>query len=174
VLTSLALMAAPSWAAKGGNSANAKLCEPGGYPGLLFNQHGESFKNEGQCTKAGAHGQLAGVNLVTGPVTSTARNTFFKADFSGFGFKPGTEAFGCVFYSGPSPPGGTLCTTNEFEGVALGGALIVAADGTFSGGAGSPGFPCGVESAPIDHLFVQALTASNVLITKEFPPPSGC
>jgi hypothetical protein len=27
VLASLALIAAPSWAAKGGNSANSKLCE---------------------------------------------------------------------------------------------------------------------------------------------------
>jgi len=30
VLMSLALTAAPSWAAKGGNSANAALCEPAG------------------------------------------------------------------------------------------------------------------------------------------------
>jgi len=30
VLASLTLSAAPSWAAKGGNSAHSKLCEPGG------------------------------------------------------------------------------------------------------------------------------------------------
>jgi hypothetical protein len=32
VLASLAFAPAPSWAAEGGNSANAKLCAPGGYP----------------------------------------------------------------------------------------------------------------------------------------------
>ena len=48
VFASLALMAAPSWAAEGGNSANAKLCQPGGYPGALLAQDGSAFKNVGE------------------------------------------------------------------------------------------------------------------------------
>jgi hypothetical protein len=64
----LALMAAPSWAAKGGQSANAKLCEPGGYPGVLFNQQGEAFRNAGaRTTYAAKGGQIAGFNVVTEP-----------------------------------------------------------------------------------------------------------
>ena len=52
----MALMAAPSWAAKGGNSANAALCEPGGYAGVLLAQDGSAFKNAGKCTSYAAKG----------------------------------------------------------------------------------------------------------------------
>ena len=63
VLTSLALMAAPSGAANEGNSANAKLCQPGGYPGVLFNQQGEVFKNARACTKYAAKGGRLGIRI---------------------------------------------------------------------------------------------------------------
>ena len=58
VFASVALMAAPSWAAKGGNSANAKLCKP--ESAALVAQDASHFKNAGACISYAAKGgQLA-------------------------------------------------------------------------------------------------------------------
>jgi hypothetical protein len=159
VLASLALMAAPSWAAKGGNSANAKLCEAGGYPGVLLNGHGESFKNEGQCTKAGAKGELAGVNAVAGPAVGFGGGTFrfFPASYSGFGLKPGTRACPGAIY-------GRVRTCFP---------EVVNSDGTFSF---SATLPCELEpeSGKVGSVVVDGTTAAGTLFARKFPPPSGC
>jgi hypothetical protein len=42
-------------AAKGGNSANAKLCQKGGWMNLQGSD-GTQFKNQGKCVSFGAHG----------------------------------------------------------------------------------------------------------------------
>jgi hypothetical protein len=47
--------AAPAVAAKGGNSANAKLCQKGGWQNL-FQSDGSGFASEGDCVSYGAHG----------------------------------------------------------------------------------------------------------------------
>jgi hypothetical protein len=160
VLASLALMAAPSWATKGGNSANAALCEPGGYPGVLFNQQAEGFKNAGACTKYAAKGgQIAGVNATHG---SQNNGGTFDASWSGFGLKPGSSVNGCSKYS---PEGFEPCYPTT-----------VASNGTFFVDA-SP--PC-EEEFPIDgfekvgHLVVEATTAEGTFFVREFPPPSVC
>jgi hypothetical protein len=164
VLASLALIAAPSWAAKGGNSANSKLCEPGGYPGVLLNGHGEAFKNEGQCTKAGAHGELVGVNIVAGPVVAHE----FTETCSGFGLKPSATAFCFVHWE------------DEFGSSAAGGGKSpVEANGTWTL-AENEKHPCvGVFTIfelhlPVVGLFVEATTAEGVRFKQTFPPPSGC
>jgi hypothetical protein len=153
VLASLALMAAPSLAAKGGNSANAKLCEPGGYPGVLFNQLGEGFKNAGACTKYAAKGgKLAGVDAVA----ELAVGGSFNATCSGFGLAPPNLETDCVaFYS--SGASSTVPKQN-------------AADGTVSI---SATFPCTHEGSKVDALVVIAVTAEAEVI-REFPPPNGC
>ena len=158
VLASLALMGAPSWAARGGNSANAALCRPGGYPGLLLAQDGSAFKNSGKCTSYGAHGgEIAGVNAVAGSVEAG----FFEASYSGFGLKPETLVFACATYS---PAGVTECVEPE-----------VAEDGTFSA---REEFTCVVFTVgsrnKVSNLFVQATTAAGVSFTRIFPPPAGC
>jgi hypothetical protein len=160
VLASLAFAVAPSWAAKGGNSANAKLCH-GGYPGVLLAQDGSAFENDGKCTSYGAKGgQIAGVDAVAAP----AEGGFFEANYSGFGLKPGTVVFACDTYS---PSGVTECVTPEPE---------VAGDGTFSEKEES--FPCILfkegSRSRVSNLFVQATTAAGVSFTRSFPPPAGC
>src|SRR5262249_9862232 len=84
VLTSLALMAAPSWAAKGGNDGNAKLCGPGGYPGALLAQDGSVFKNAGKCSSYAAKGgQIVGVNAAAGAMIENSSPPAFEASYSG-------------------------------------------------------------------------------------------
>lgn len=156
-VASLALMAAPSWAAQGGNSANAELCH-GGYPGVLLGQDGSAFKNAGKCTSYGAKGgQFAGVNAVVGPIEFG----LFEVTYSGFGLKPGTEVLGCGTYS---PSGELVCIEPA--------PPVVAADGTFSE---FEGLPCKLlNGSKVSGLFVEATTASGVLFKREFPPPAGC
>jgi hypothetical protein len=157
VLASLAVMAAPSWAAKGGNSANAKLCEPGGYPGVLFNQHAETFKNEGKCTSYAAKGgRLVGVDAVAEPAVAGE----FAETCSGFGLKPVSpfvNNFGC----------GAV-----YEGAIDRTDVSVAADGTASA---SVTLPCTEQFGnKVSALVVFAETAEGTFFGREFPPPSGC
>jgi hypothetical protein len=159
VLVSLALMAAPSWAA-GGNSANAKLCQAGGYPGDLLAQDGSAFTNDGKCTSYAARGgTIAGVDAFAEPAVGGE----FTASFSGFGLRPGQQkALACRQYGGPS--GEALCIVEpEPE---------VASAGTFS--AVEPGAPCTSFGKKISALAVEAETAAGVFFIREFPPPTGC
>jgi hypothetical protein len=155
VLASLALMAAPSWAAKGGNSANAKLCEPGGYAGVLLNGHAETFKNEGQCTKAGAKGELVGVEVVAGPVVAAK----FTETCSGFGLKPASR-FSCAASYGAN--NGRVS------------AFTVAADGTASGSIEQPCSFGRPTPEPVSALVVDATTAAGTLFGRTFPAPGDC
>jgi hypothetical protein len=50
-----AVFAGTAAAASGGNSANAKLCQMGGWQSLYTSNFG-TFSNEGQCTSYAAHG----------------------------------------------------------------------------------------------------------------------
>jgi hypothetical protein len=90
VLTSLALMAAPSWAAKGGNSANAKLCET--ESGALVAQTGSHFKNAGACTSYAAKGgELAKLEVhIKLESNCFGTSSCRRATASGFGLKPAT------------------------------------------------------------------------------------
>jgi hypothetical protein len=153
VLASLALMAAPSWAAKGGNEANAALCEPGGYAGVLFNQQGETFKNAGACTKYGAKGgHLVGVDAVAGPVVGNG----YTQTCSGFGLKPGSSA-GC----GVRRTGSSDIPFGEVE-----------ENGTFSLPIG--GACTNILGEKVTNLLVLVKTAEGTEFLREFPPPSGC
>jgi hypothetical protein len=154
VLASLAFTAAPSWAG-GGNSANAALCEEGGYPGVLLAQDGTAFKNTGECASYGAQGgQVAGVNAAAEPSVGGT----IQVSFSGFGLKPGTEVSDCAKYTSASVNG---CPRR---------LPTVAADGKF---AEELGFDCEFEGSTLTFLSVQATTASGTLFERRFPP-SGC
>jgi hypothetical protein len=88
VLAPTALVAAPTWAAKGGDSANAKLCESGGYPGVLLAQDASTFKDAGKCTSyAAKDGQLVGIDAVAEPPAEGS----FEETCTGFGLKPSTR-----------------------------------------------------------------------------------
>jgi hypothetical protein len=155
VVASLALMAAPSWAAKGGNSANAKLCEPGGYPGLLFNQNGEAFKNAGACTKYAAKGgKLVGLDAV-GTTPEGAEGAFTET-CSGFGLHAGFASFCQVDYEHGSIEKGSLTEP----------------DGTWS-----LSVPQGCEAAGLGralNMKVFAETEHGSSVVGSFPLPSGC
>jgi hypothetical protein len=150
------LMAAPSLAAKGGNAANAALCQAGGYPGVLLAQDGTAFKNEGKCTSYGAKGgQIAGVNETAG----AAEGGLFPISASGFGLKPGSA----FFIGGRYQP----------SGISFGGSLEVAGDGTFffSGGL----LPCEVVPyGKVGTVDLEAETADGHVFIREFPGPTGC
>jgi hypothetical protein len=160
VLASLALMAAPSWAAKGGNSANAALCEPGGYPGVLFNQQGEAFTNEGACTKYAAKGgQIAGVDVVAEPAAGGS----FKETCSGFGLDPSKMTICGALYDGFS-------SDNIREHNAANGTASI-----------SRTLSCAVtnhareESVKVTELQVAVETAQDKLVVGHFPVTgSGC
>src|SRR5262249_59108973 len=155
VLVSMLLVVAPSWAAKG-NSANAKLCEAGGYPGVLFNQKGETFKNEGACTKYAAKGgKLAGLDAVSGPVSEGV----FTETCSGFGLAEGSSVLCEAVYGpiglgqsgGPVEAGGTFSLTVPNQGCVEGGLGI-----------------------KVSALAVEAHTAEEAPVRASSPPPSGC
>jgi hypothetical protein len=147
-------MAAPSWAAKG-NSANAKLCEAGGYPGALLAQDGSAFKNEGKCTSYAAKGgQIAGVN----GVSLGATGGVWTATFSGFGLKPGSTTFAGYRY--------------EASFISNGGFAEVNSEGTFTESI-SEGCekPFGTATGP---MVIEATTAAGTVFIREFARPSGC
>ncbi len=158
VLASMALMAAPSWAAKGGNSANAALCEAGGYAGVLLAQDGSAFKNEGKCTSYAAKGgQLVGLDVVAG----AASGGFFPVTCSGFGV--------------PVPPG----AFGECQALYTGGSgesIIVSFPiaSTFSV---SSALPCELSGSHLVSLGLSVVdkTGAKVLFNAGgFPLPSGC
>jgi hypothetical protein len=152
VLASVVFMAAPSWAAKG-NSANAKLCEAGGYPGVLFNQQGETFKNEGACTKYAAKGgQLIGLDAVAEPAVLGVSLVIC----SGFGLEPGSPLFTCSIKreAGASNPSAT-----------------VGPDGTVSI---TVGVACTVEVGGKVTGIEPVAAVPGAQLKALFPPPSGC
>jgi hypothetical protein len=105
-------------AANGGNSANAKLCQKGGWQSLMDSSAAQ-FPSAGECVSYGAHGgaiyALASLHVepcATQPFDGLCVST------SGFGLAPTT------FVTTPLLKNGVAVTT-EF--------LIVQADGTVNG-----------------------------------------
>ena len=89
VLVSVVFMAAPSWAAKPGNSENAKLCQKGKWKELVDGK-GNAFKSEEECVAYGAKGgtpQPGTANLTLSPSTSQGNpsSTGTKNYFYDFG-----------------------------------------------------------------------------------------
>jgi hypothetical protein len=103
VLASLALMAAPSSAAKGGNSANAKLCET--ESAALVAQDGSHFKNAGACTSYAAKGGVLAkleVRLAHEAHCAGFSLPCISLAMTGFGLKPGSEAEASMSGNGES------------------------------------------------------------------------
>lgn len=90
LFASLALMAGPSWAAEGGNSANAELCQQ--ELGVLVAQDGGSFKNEGACTSYAAKGGV----LTKGEANLEVRLQFEAPHCLSIHFFPACISFGVV------------------------------------------------------------------------------
>jgi hypothetical protein len=154
VLVSVALMAAPSWAAK--EKGNG-LCARGAYPGALFAQDGSAFKNTRACAKYVAKGgQLGGVDAVAEPPVRGS----FKETCTGFGLAPSTtvaQEYRC----------GATYSNGDFTGQ----YGPVGADGTWSV---STNPPCTLAGGTVVSLQVVALDLEGSTVEREFPPPSGC
>ena len=119
--------------AGGGNSANAKLCQHGGWQTLYNSITGAGFSNDGACVSYGA----AGGEYSSLQWTATVSGGSVTMSLSGFGLLPGSEWGYNGSYSGP---GGTF--------FGLEGLGFVSSDGTISGP--SVTAPCG------DNLSVSA------------------
>jgi hypothetical protein len=133
VAVSLSVGVATATAAKGGNSANAKLCQKGGWMNLQGSD-GTQFANQDECVSFGAHGGT----IVPKP-TCTAGSEDFSgdADLS----QPTTFAGGSI--DGPYQGQGGI----HVEGISWGGFF---ADGThleFNG----------LSSAPFRLTFTNAV-----------------
>jgi len=90
VVSALALSGA-ALAAKSGNSANAKLCQKGGWQDLM-DANGAAFANQDQCVSTGATG---GAIYALAQITVTATDPQpapdgFSVSTSGFGLEPTT------------------------------------------------------------------------------------
>ena len=139
--TALALLAACVFglsqvavaSAGGGNSANAHLCQHGGWQNLYNAATGAGFSNDGACVSYGA----AGGEYSSLKWTATVSGGSVTMSLSGFGLDPGSEWSYNGSYSGP---GGTF--------FAVAGLGFVSPDGTISGP--SVTAPCG------DNLSVSA------------------
>ena len=84
------VFAGGAFAAKGGNAANAKLCQQGGWHGLMDSAT-TPFSNEDQCVSYGAHGGAI-YALASIDVELCASQAFdgICVSTSGFGLKPTT------------------------------------------------------------------------------------
>jgi hypothetical protein len=155
MLAPLALMAAPSSAARRERQANAKLCSTGGFAGVLLAQDGSTFKNGGKCSSYAAKGgQLVGLDASAEPTGSG----FINETCTGFGLKP--TAFFAFDGCGAVYTSGTVV-------IQLG---TVAADGTMSI---SDVATCHSDDE-VAYLVLQAQTAEGALVRRTFPAPSGC
>jgi hypothetical protein len=117
-LASSLVFAAGALAAKGGNSANAKLCQKAGWQ-TVMDSSAASFSSEDACVSYGAHGGAI-YTLASLEVEPCATQPFdgLCVSTSGFGLAPTT------FVTTPLLKNGAAVTT-EF--------LIVQANGTVSG-----------------------------------------
>lgn len=120
-VASALVFAGGALAANGGNSANAKLCQKGGWQ-TLMDSSAASFSGEGACVSYGAHGGVI-YPLAKLEVEPCATQPFdgLCVSTSGFGLAPTT------FVTTPLLKNGSAVTTE---------LLVVQADGT--AGSGSP------------------------------------
>jgi hypothetical protein len=152
VLVSVALMAAPSWAAK----EQAELCHS--YPGTLFTREGSAFKNTRACVEyARQGGQLVGIDAVAEPPVEGS----FKETCTGFGLRPSTATLTFSLECGAE-------YNRDFSLVASG---EVAADGT---ALVSTVMPCKFLSGNVGSLFAGGIASDFTGIRAEFRRPSGC
>jgi hypothetical protein len=89
-LTAALVFAGGALAAKGGNSANARLCQKGGWQALM-DSSARSFPNQGACVSYGAHGGAI-YALARLEVELCANQPFdgICVSTSGFGLEPTT------------------------------------------------------------------------------------
>lgn len=103
--------------ADGGNSANAKLCQMGGWQSLYNSATGAGFSSDGACVSYGAMGgEYSSLNW-----TVTVSGGSVTMSLSGFGLQPGSQ----WSYRSSQFFGGT--------GFGQAGIGFVPADGTISG-----------------------------------------
>jgi hypothetical protein len=113
--------------AGGGNSANAKLCQKGGWQNLM-NSNAAQFTSEDQCVSYGAHGRSI-YALARIEVELSGQQPFdgIFVSMNGFGLKPTT----------------LTTTTLTLNGAFLKfSSVFVPANGTVSDSVGSFEFPC--------------------------------
>jgi len=93
-----------------GNSANAQLCQKGGFQALQRSD-GSGFDNEGDCTSYAARGGVLQSHPASISVTKTSLGTYgFTLTVQAEGLKPGSALSytwyyddGVSIYSGPNP-----------------------------------------------------------------------
>ena len=89
-LVSAFVFAGGALAAKGGNSANAKLCQQGGWHGLMDSTT-TPFSNEDQCVSYGAHsGAIYALASIEVELCANQAFDGICVSTSGFGLKPTT------------------------------------------------------------------------------------
>lgn len=85
-LLALSVGVSTASAGNGGNSANAKLCQKGGWATLARSEDSSSFANQGDCVSYGAHG---------GKLVAKGRSQLDCESFSGtFSTDPATNLAG--------------------------------------------------------------------------------
>jgi hypothetical protein len=84
-LTAALSVAVATASAGGGNSANAKLCQSGGWQNLFSASTGLAFTSDGQCVSNGARGNTYSSLTVSTTVSGNAWGAV-----SGFGLQPGS------------------------------------------------------------------------------------
>jgi hypothetical protein len=152
VLASMALTAAPSWAAK----EQAELCHS--YPGTLFTREGSALKNTRACVEyVGKGGQLVGIDAVAEPPVEGS----FKETCTGFGLRPSTAALGFSLECGAE-------YNRDFSLVTIG---EVAADGT---ALVSTIMPCTFLSGNVISLIAGGIASDFTGVQAEFRRSSGC
>jgi hypothetical protein len=117
VLVSVVLMAAPSWAAKPGNSVNAKLCQKGKWKELV-NGERHVFQSEEECVAFGAKGgtpQPGKPNVTVSPGAFVEVNPFGENVYQFESYGTFTEA----------SQGKTETFTLKNEGAATTGTLVL-------------------------------------------------
>lgn len=137
--------------ASGGNSANAKLCQHGGWQTLYNSATGAGFSNEGACVSYGAKGGQYSSLKWTGTVSDGS----VTMSLSGFGLEPGSE----YNYSYSES-----FDDERFQGIGFG---FVSADGTVSGP--SIPAPCGYNLS----VSATATTAGGATISAGSSSPCG-
>lgn len=154
--------------AGGGNSANAKLCQHGGWMNLQGSE-GTQFANQGGCVSFGAHGGT----IVAKPTCTAGSDNFSSdAEFS----VPTTWAGGTI--DGPYGPGGSV----RVEGSSwFSGTFPIGTHVLFTGGLGASApfrlsFSNPVSTVQLDAmsdvvatstLTLKAYDASNVLVDSD-------
>jgi len=113
VLVLAALVAIPTaFAAKPGNSPNAKLCQKGGWE-TVFRSDGTSFADEQECVAYGAKGGVYSTRSKSQLDCEGLGGTFGQTDLTGVAF--GTVIWSCNDWPTPPPVDGVIDISEELE-----------------------------------------------------------